>query len=128
MVKKKATSVIGAPAKTLASTNKAFQLLMASRDSPSGKSKVTSANGVKGCIIDSPVSGPFFRVYDEFHNFRDYEIRHSDLFITIDDEDACFHEHPDGSITLDHSPETLGISEEQYIRVDSVDLGSMSDK
>jgi hypothetical protein len=51
-----------------------------------------------------------FRVYDAEHNFVDYDLRHSDLTVVIDDPDAFFYrdEYAD---TLDHAPATLGRTE-----------------
>ena len=48
-----------------------------------------------------------FRVYDKNHDFVDYDIRHYDMRVQIQDEDATFYE--DGEYAcIDHSPETLG--------------------
>lgn len=49
-----------------------------------------------------------FRVYHD-QTFTDYDIRHADLEIEIVDPDAAFY---DGEI-LDHSPETLGITQQE---------------
>ena len=49
-----------------------------------------------------------FRVYDENQQFTDYDLNHSDLCVTIRDEDSAFYSDPQ-SDSLDHSPETLGI-------------------
>jgi len=46
-------------------------------------------------------------VYDDNHNFVDYDLRHSDLTVTINDEDAYFY-RDEYSDALDHAPETLG--------------------
>jgi hypothetical protein len=73
--------------------------------------KATSANGVEGCLIYAHVLGKFFfRVYDADYNFKDYDILHSDLVVTINDADAFFYEGTDGELQLDHSPATLGIA------------------
>jgi len=69
--------------------------------------KVTSANGVTGCLIYTGEDYKF-RVYDADHNFKDYDIRHCDLSLTIVDSDAEFYEYDDGTLILDHSRETLG--------------------
>lgn len=72
--------------------------------------KITKGNGVEGIIIYS-MGEHYFRVYD--HNkeapFVDYKIFHSDLCVTINDEDAFFYE-TEGKHYLDHSPATLGIT------------------
>ncbi len=67
--------------------------------------KSKSANGVKGILLLNMDGLPLFRVYT--HNgkdFIDYEIRHSDLQVIINDVDAYFYNDD----VLDHSPETLG--------------------
>ena len=67
----------------------------------------TSADGVEGCLIYCHVTNQhLFRVYDKDHNFIDYEIHHSDLWVTIKDKDAFFYRNAD---VIDHSPETLGL-------------------
>jgi cytochrome oxidase Cu insertion factor (SCO1/SenC/PrrC family) len=70
-------------------------------------SKPIKANKVKGCLIGDNI----FRVYDEHDKskFVDYNIRHSDLFVIIDDQDAYFY----NGNTLDHSPSTLGIGKNE---------------
>jgi hypothetical protein len=69
--------------------------------------KVTSADGIKGTIIRTFDGKYFFRVYDEDHNFIDYNLIHSDLTVTITDPDAYFYSGG-GIHRLDHSPRTLG--------------------
>tara|TARA_R110000868_G_scaffold220387_2_gene471598 strand:- start:78 stop:311 length:234 start_codon:yes stop_codon:yes gene_type:complete len=68
--------------------------------------KVTKATGVSGILINV-LGKTVFRVYDDTHNFVDYDLHHSDLQVTIQDDDACFYVDQDRAI-LDHSPETLG--------------------
>lgn len=73
---------------------------------------VTSANGVSGCLIYVHGLDMFmFRVYDDEHNFTDYNINHCDLSVTINDNDAEFYNYPDGRAFLDHSRQTLGVEE-----------------
>jgi hypothetical protein len=73
--------------------------------------KATSADGVEGCLIYSHGTETFlFRVYDKDYNFKDYNILHNDLVVTIKDADAFFYEGTDGELQLDHSPATLGIA------------------
>jgi len=69
--------------------------------------KPKSANGVTGQLISLFTGQVVFRVYDDNHNFVDYDLKHSDLTVTITDEDAFFYrdEYTDA---LDHAPETLG--------------------
>jgi len=68
------------------------------------------ANGVDGVLIWVHGLDRFmFRVYNPDHTFKEYDINHSDLCVTIKDQDAYFfYEHDTGFLTLDHSPETLG--------------------
>ena len=69
--------------------------------------KAKSANGVRGQLIPLFTGQVVLRVYDDNHNFVDYDLKHSDLTVTITDEDAFFYrdEYTDA---LDHAPETLG--------------------
>jgi hypothetical protein len=71
--------------------------------------KVESANGRTACLIYCGDQKYRIRIYDEhkLSMFKDYEIRHFDLFFTIDDEDAYLYE--DGEkLWLDNSSNTLG--------------------
>lgn len=68
--------------------------------------KPVSAKGVNGILIQMWDGGYVFRVYDADHNFVDYDLLHTDLSITITDEDAFFY-RDEFQDTLDHSPETL---------------------
>ena len=68
------------------------------------------AKGTKGIILYTFNNRYVFRVYKENHSFIDYDILHCDLDVTIDSEDATFYEFEDGTATLDHSYEVLGIS------------------
>ena len=70
--------------------------------------KTMPANGVKGVLYSRFGGGYFFRVYDTDHNFLDYDLQHCDLQVVISDEDAVFYDK-DGVLSLDYSPETLGI-------------------
>jgi len=65
------------------------------------------ARGVKGCIIDSFDGNYYFRVYNADHTFVDYHLRHCDLQVIIDDDDAVLYDDELGQ-RLDHSPATLG--------------------
>jgi hypothetical protein len=70
--------------------------------------KPTSADGVRGHLLNLFNGEYVFRVYDTDHNFVDYDIHHSDLCVTITDPDAYFYCRDDKDI-LDHAPMTLGI-------------------
>ena len=69
--------------------------------------KPKSANGVEGHLIYTLSGKYMFRVYDAEHNFIDYDLQHSDLCVTINDEDAYFYLDS----VLDHAPATLGHEE-----------------
>jgi hypothetical protein len=70
--------------------------------------KPVSANGVQGHLIYTQ-SGYMLRVYDDDLNFVDYVVQHSDLCVTINDDDAYFYLNS----VLDHAPATLGNNHEQ---------------
>jgi len=70
-----------------------------------------SANGVRGHLLNLFDGEYVFRVYDDKHNFVDYNIHHSDLCVIIDDPDAYFY-HRDGQDILDHAPMTLGLTDD----------------
>lgn len=73
------------------------------------EAEVTDANGVRGFLLRSIDGSFFFRVYDEKHDFIDYEIHHNDLEVTIvPDALAAFYQFNDRTI-LDHSPQVLGL-------------------
>ena len=65
------------------------------------------AKGLRGHIIDSFDGSYYFRVYDKDHNFTDYDLRHCDLTVIIDDDDAVLYDDELGQ-RLDHAPSTLG--------------------
>jgi len=70
--------------------------------------KPVSADGMSGVLL--PIGGSMvFRVYQPDGTFTDYDIYHSDLMVTINDEDAYFYTSKTGEPYLDHSPATLGI-------------------
>lgn len=66
----------------------------------------TSAFGVEGHLIYTDSGKYIFRVYKENFEFTDYDLLHSDLCLTITDEDATFYSDHRGD-RLDHSPATL---------------------
>ena len=70
---------------------------------------VKPAAGTKGILCRSIDGGYFLRVTQTDGDYKDYDLRHSDLSITIDlDEEAAFYEAGE-TLTLDHAPETLGL-------------------
>lgn len=82
---------------------------MAGKSKYAGKvSTATPASGKNGVIIRS-LGTFFFRVYHADHTFTDYEIRHDDLSLIID-QDSLAAFYTDGQRhVLDHSPEVLGL-------------------
>ena len=66
-----------------------------------------SAQGVTGYLIYCGDHRYRFRVYTDAGEFTDYDILHSDLAVTITDEDAVFYSDDTGN-RLDHRPETFG--------------------
>ncbi|MHB8473571.1 MAG: hypothetical protein ACYDC8_12165 [Gammaproteobacteria bacterium] len=66
---------------------------------------------VQGVIIRAFNGTLMFRVYHDRDRFTDYEIRHDDLNVTIDEDAlAAFYKVGEDHI-LDHSPEVLGLVE-----------------
>lgn len=79
------------------------------------KIAITSADGVSGVLI-SVFGKLMIRVYNQIdHSFKDYDIHHSDLSITINDQDAFFYVTDGGKLVIDHSPETLGYTTNETI-------------
>lgn len=70
--------------------------------------KIESADGREGYLIWCGGDRYVFRIYDLYHNFVDYDIRHCDMRIKIIDSDAHFYVDGDHA-RIDHAPETLGI-------------------
>jgi hypothetical protein len=71
-----------------------------------GGKMIKSANGISGVLCQGYGGRYFFRVYNE-NGFKDYKLRHSDLSITINDEDAFLYEN-DEHAYIDHAPSTMG--------------------
>lgn len=71
--------------------------------------KITSANGLTACLIYCSEGNYKIRIYDDHKlaTFKDYDVRHCDLFFEINDEDAYLYEDGE-NLWLDHSPATLG--------------------
>lgn len=72
--------------------------------------KTKNANNVSGILCRSINGKYFLRVYNDGKtSFKDYDLKHSDLKITITDDDATFYENEDGTnLYLDHNKQTLG--------------------
>jgi hypothetical protein len=75
-----------------------------------GKVKIESADGREGLLIWCGGDRYVFRIYNEVHDFVDYDLRHSDMRIKIIDSDAFFYTDEKGAC-VDHSPDTLGIEQ-----------------
>lgn len=76
---------------------------------------IKPANGTSGFLLRT-LDHIVFRVYGAPGEFTDYDLRHSDLCVTIADSDAAFYIGPQTSV-LDNGPITLGLTE-QYIQPD----------
>jgi hypothetical protein len=71
------------------------------------KTNIKNADGTTGVLIW--VGNTFmFRVYNPDLTFTDYDIRHYDLQVTIDDGDAYLYQNDKGENYLDYSNKTLG--------------------
>lgn len=73
-----------------------------------GNVKIESADGREGYLIWCGGDRYVFRIYNETHEFVDYDLRHSDMRVRITDSDAFFYSDETGAC-VDHSPDTLGI-------------------
>jgi|APSaa5957512576_1039674.scaffolds.fasta_scaffold01691_2 hypothetical protein len=75
-----------------------------------------SADGVNGILIFSMFDNkPLFRIYDKKYEdgFKDFEIFHDDVSITINDPLASFYDIDEETSILDHPSQVLGIEVEQ---------------
>jgi hypothetical protein len=73
-----------------------------------GNVKIESADGREGYLIWCGGDRYVFRIYNETHEFVDYDLRHSDMRVRITDSDAFFYTDGAGA-RVDHSPATLGL-------------------
>ena len=73
-----------------------------------GNVKIESADGREGYLIWCGGDRYVFRIYNETHEFVDYDLRHTDMRVRITDSDAFFYSDETGA-WVDHSPDTLGI-------------------
>lgn len=72
--------------------------------------KVERAIGIRGVLIRSMVDDQIlFRVYDNEHNFVDYEITNYDCEVLIIDPSAALIRNQAGDF-LDYTEEALGVS------------------
>jgi hypothetical protein len=70
----------------------------------------TLAQGVRGFLIRSALNDQIlFRVYDQDHNFVDYEITNYDCEVEIVDPDAALIRNDAGDF-LDYTAESMGIA------------------
>lgn len=71
---------------------------------------VMPAKGTRGHLLYIYEANIYvFRTYTADGGFKDYDIRHTDLHVVVNDDDAYFYDGPNRR-SLDHSPETLGRS------------------
>ncbi len=76
----------------------------------SGNLTQTLAQGVRGFLIRSALNDQIlFRVYDQDHNFVDYEITNYDCEVEIVDPDAALIRNDAGDF-LDYTAESMGVS------------------
>ena len=73
-----------------------------------GNVKIESADGQEGYLIWCGGDRYVVRIYNEVHDFVDYDICHTDMRVKIMDSDAFFYTR-DKDTWVDHSPDTLGI-------------------
>jgi len=71
---------------------------------------VRPAKGIEGHLIYTAMGDFMFRVYSSDNSFVDYKILHSDLLMTVIDDDSVLCEAKDGTPVLDHHPNTLGLN------------------
>jgi len=70
--------------------------------------KEREAKGTEGFLMNEVGDKPYFRVYKSNGEFVDYDIFHSDLQITVTDDDAFFKGEDIAEPYLDYSNKTLG--------------------
>ena len=71
--------------------------------------EVTPAKGVQGVLISSQ-GKPYFRVYSkDKESFKDYELLHQDLKITIDESASFYERKEDDVCALDYDPRCFGL-------------------
>jgi hypothetical protein len=76
----------------------------------SGNLTQTLAQGVRGFLIRSALNDQIlFRVYDQDHNFVDYEITNYDCEVEIVDPDAALIRNNAGDF-LDYTAKSMGIA------------------
>lgn len=72
--------------------------------------KIKKKKKLEGILCKSTDGSFFLRVYDKSNNFKDYEIAHCDLKITIEDDDCFLYEDDyKKEYVIDYGPKTLGI-------------------
>ena len=70
--------------------------------------KTESVNGREACLIYCGDGVYRIRLYTGVGVFKDYDIRHSDLWFEINDDDCFLYEDGENA-WIDHGPSTLGI-------------------
>jgi hypothetical protein len=72
------------------------------------EAEVTNAEGTTGFILTSVATeSVFFRVYDKEGGFKDYDLYHNDLEVTIVCKDAYFYDYGERQV-IDHDPKIIG--------------------
>ena len=93
------------------------------------KKVIKSAKGLNGILIKDIYGISFFRAYDSvgvYENFKDYDIRHRDMNVILDDDDAYIYKREDGSYFIDYSPQTLGYKTDDELKLEII-TNSISD-
>jgi len=68
--------------------------------------KIESVNGREACLIHCADGVYRIRLYTSVDIFKDYDIRHNDLWFEINDNDCFLYEDGENA-WIDHSPMTL---------------------
>lgn len=71
------------------------------------------AAGVSGMLLKDIEGCYFFRIYHSDNTFTDYELRHDDLSVTINEDALANLYCLNGRNILDHSPEVLDLKDRE---------------
>lgn len=70
------------------------------------------AKGVTGMLLMTTDGKFFFRKVNGPEDFVDYRIDHTDMYITITEDNACLYHPPGMDPYIDETPESLGLTNE----------------
>ena len=71
------------------------------------KTKIVSAKGKEICIFYGADGDYYVRVYESEHEYKDYEMKFTDLFAVVTSDDIALYENEDGAAWIDHTPEVI---------------------